>query len=304
MLEMDEMKNFVFEGAMVQIWLFKKHYDKGQLKITGRWVDADEKLDTAICVAIEEKITKITETTDYSLLASTNDGIALTLNVEETVADIIIDKISNPTPNLKVTSAKEIRNTDFYLIKVVSGEEHLYAVRKADTSWRSKKAVSILSAFYNDHQLSLNENPAFCISKYFDFLIFQNKIFVLNKSNFESILSYREEHAKNFKLLKEEDEFTSIFADITPIVEYVGSNALQLRRMSVIRQKGHYKDVNFMARLKEKYHEVNLILQFDDIGRIVPTKETCPDIIRVLLDHRLHSLFSQKNYDVQDAIGV
>src|SRR5690606_16939635 len=98
--------------------------------------------------------------------------------------------------------------------------------------------------------------------------------------------------------------FFSLFSTLDPLVVFVGTNKLHLRRACAIRQKGHYRDADFMARLRKRHAECGLNLIFDDQGRIVPTPETCADIIRALLDHRLSSLFSQNNYDVPDATVV
>jgi len=52
-----------------------------------------------------------------------------------------------------------------------------------------------------------------------------------------------------------------------------------------------------MTRLREDHTKYQLKLEFDADGRIVPTNETCADIIRALLDHRLLSPFSEQVYD-------
>ncbi|MGY2200948.1 hypothetical protein [Pseudomonas gingeri] len=43
-----------------------------------------------------------------------------------------------------------------------------------------------------------------------------------------------------------------------------------------------------------------LNIPFQADGKIVPTPESCPDIFKALLDHRLKSHFSEKIYDVQN----
>jgi hypothetical protein len=49
---------------------------------------------------------------------------------------------------------------------------------------------------------------------------------------------------------------------------------------------------------------MNLSIQFDAAGRIIPTVETCRDIFQALLDHRLDSRLSQQLYDVQNTEPV
>lgn len=59
-----------------------------------------------------------------------------------------------------------------------------------------------------------------------------------------------------------------------------------------------------MINLRGRYAEFGLNLLFDATGRIVPTADTCRDIIVALLDHRLESGFSKNIYDVPDARPV
>jgi hypothetical protein len=84
----------------------------------------------------------------------------------------------------------------------------------------------------------------------------------------------------------------------------VGENKIQLRRASAIHQKGHYRDAEFMTRLREQHLNFGFAIQFDDNGRIIATPETCDEIVTALLDHRLSSAFSMRVYDVPSAIPI
>jgi hypothetical protein len=59
-----------------------------------------------------------------------------------------------------------------------------------------------------------------------------------------------------------------------------------------------------MRRLKAEAAALHLNIVFDGNGRIAPTPETCEDIFRALLDHRLDSRLSKNNYDVDDAAKI
>jgi hypothetical protein len=84
----------------------------------------------------------------------------------------------------------------------------------------------------------------------------------------------------------------------------VGVNKIRLRRMSAVRQKGHYRDAEFMDRLRQHHAEYGFTLQFDEDGKIVVTDETSSQIITALLDHRLASGFSKRIYDVPSTVPV
>lgn len=298
------LKDFDVAKATVQVWLYKKSFTSEGVRFTGRWIDTDDALDEALKQAIIDKRASILGVSDYSLLAAATDGIALRIDALETHADAIVAESANPLPKRKVAKLHQVKNTKFYVVKLTSGGHVLHAVRRTDASWQSKKALNILTVFFADDQLGLNKDPGFNISRDIDFFIIDGNVVIMNKQAFESVLSYKEAHAQDFQTLQDDAKFSSLFSTLTPLVAYVGTNKLQLRRACAIHQKGHYRDAGFMTRLRERHKECGLNLVFDDEGRIVPTPDSCADIVRALLDHRLSSLFSQKLYDVPDATVV
>lgn len=94
------------------------------------------------------------------------------------------------------------------------------------------------------------------------------------------------------------------FVDMAPLIAHVGANKIQLRRACAIRDKGHYRDMGFMDRLRANQAEYGLMITFDANGRIIATPETCAQIMTALLDHRLKSGFSTLVYDVQDTTPI
>nr|WP_255414548.1 Kiwa anti-phage protein KwaB-like domain-containing protein [Salinisphaera sp. LB1] len=176
--------------------------------------------------------------------------------------------------------------------------------RKVDNSWSAKKMIGGINTFFVDEELTLNEQPAFNISKYVDFFILDETIFVRSKGSFETVASYKNAHKQDFVDLIEENEFNEVFSDLTHIREYVGNNKMQLRRASAIRQKGHYKNAQFMENLRLNAQQYGLDIEFDEFNQIIPTAENCRDIFQALLDHRLASGFSHNIYDVPDASTV
>lgn len=300
-----ELSNFDVSNSEVQVWLFKKSSKpNNEIRFKGRWIDTDETLNAALKQAVVDKLGSILEVNPFGLLSSAGGGIALQVDALETHAGAITANAANPTAALKVRKLKDIQNTTFYVLKFVSGDNALYAVRKTDNSWQTKKTFGILSVFYADDRLGLDTDPGFNISREVDFFIVDDNVVIMNKHSFESVLSYKEAHEQDFQGLQSEQEFLSLFSTIDPLVAFVGVNRLHLRRACAIRQKGHYRDAAFIGRLRQRHADCGLNIAFDADGRIVPTLETCPDIIRALLDHRLSSIFSQCNYDVPDATVV
>lgn len=297
MADLADLKAFDLAAADLTIWVFKKSQRDGKPVFTGRWVDVTDELASALLEAVSNARGAIAETIDYSILAQNQESSALTLEADETHMALVDAAAANPTLNRKVTKLKDIANSDFYALRFVSDTGVLTAVRKTNATWRSKG--SGLRAVFSDEQLDIDERPSFSLEPFFDFFAFDGNVFVSSKPRFESVLSYRLAHVEAFDELKVEADFSEIFSEVGPIEAFVGTNKIQLRRAIAIREKGHYKDIGFMGRLREHSTAMNLGIEFNDDGRIVPTAESCRDIFQALLDHRLDSRLSQLLYDVQ-----
>lgn len=306
MTALDEFKNFDVANGALNLWTFRKSQRQGNPAptYTGHWVSINTALEDALKESIQAARDKITETIEYDLLAQNNEGSALTLTALETHGGLIVDAAVDELAAKKVSRLKDLQNTSFYSVKIVSGGTTLHAVAKANNSWRSKKSSGLLSVVFSDEELELEENPAFSISKYFDFFILGSHVLISDKGNFESVLNYKQAHSEEFTDLQAEVEFANVFSDISEIRTYVGSNKIQLRRAFAIRQKGHYKDESFLAALRTEHADAGLNINFDASGRIIPCATTCPDIFQALLDHRLMSRFSKKNYDVPSTSSI
>jgi hypothetical protein len=301
----DFFANFSIADADVAVWLFRKSRGQNaETVFTGHWIETDAALDSALKHAIVNARDGVTEAQTYSLLATLEDGQVLTLETAVTSAEQIVDKAAEELPNRKATHIPQIQNTDFYVVKLTNGENVLHAVRRTDTSWTTKKNLNLIKVVFADDQLGLNPAPDFHLSTFVDFFIADEDVVILSKGNFEKVLSYQEAHAADFEGLQAEPVFAGLFDDVTPLVSYVGTNKLHLRRVCAIREKGHYANGVFMQNLRERYAEAGLNLIFDAAGRLVATPDTCADIIRALLNHRLYSRFTEENYDVPNATRI
>lgn len=300
------LSNFDIQNAGLTVWLFKKSGGAGGAApvYTGHWITTDDDLNAALKGSIMEARAGIAEVHEYGLLAQNNEASALLIDSIETHAGLIVEKTANALPQRKVSSEAQIINTSFFVVRLTSGDDVLHAVRRTDNSWKTKKRRALIDMAYRENALALDQSPSFSLTKKVDFFIANDKIVIPNKANFESVLNYRQAHADEFATLQGEAEFSQAFSALGPLADFVGSNKIQLRRMCSIRQKGHYKSANFMTKLRMHHAAHGLTLTFDANGLIIPTAETCSDIITALLDHRLASAFSENVYDVPDATKV
>lgn len=300
MTELTNLKAFNVDEADLTLWTFKGTIPS----VNGHWIETTDELDHELKNVLKAQLHGLSEELDYSLLAQNNEESVLTLPSDETDVHVISDAIGQVTNGRKTRSVKTLRNAKFYVVRLVNNGQVVFAVRKTDPSWKTKASTSVLTAIYKDRELDLVEDDGFKIHKTFDFFCINGELLVADKRNFESILNYRAAHENDFAELQEEGEFTNVFANLAHLTDFVGINRLQLRRMSAIRMKSFYKNEVFMNNLRLYHADFGLSIVFDIEGKIVPTPDTCRDIMTALLDHRLRSGFSGNTYDVPDTVQV
>ena len=303
---LDDLKAFNLTEATISLWVFKGPTGASGAppNYTGRWVETADSVDTALKETVSTERDRIEETLEYGLLAQNNEASALSIPREETNAGLLVDIVAAEIDPKRVQRPEHLRNSIFYLIKLVYRDIVIHAVRRTDSGWTTRRALSARSFFYEENRLTIDDRPHFDIEKTIDFLIVGDTVLILNKPHFESVLRYKDAHRNDFTALQGEPEFAAVFVDLAPLVAHVGANKIQLRRVSAIRQKGHYRDPEFMARLRQHHAAYGFAIQFDADGRIVITPETCAEILTALLDHRLASAFSTRIYDVPSATPV
>jgi hypothetical protein len=306
MTTLQDLKALDLAGAEVTLWTIKGPTGPAASapKYSGRWVETTDEVDEALKATLVSEVAKIEEVLEYSLLAQNNEASALQIPADETHSDQLLQEIAAELPGKKATETKHLQNSAFYAAKFVIGEKVVWAFRKTEPSWKTKNAISVRNLFFSDQQLAIDDRPHFELGKTFDFIIYSENILVRNKGAFESILRYKSTQRDDFAELQAEGDFLAVFVSVAPLVEYVGDNKIQLRRACAIKDKGHYRDQAFMQRLRDNQAEYGFNIEFDGDGKIVATVETCAQIMKALLDHRLKSGFSTLVYDVQDTTPV
>jgi hypothetical protein len=298
----DDIKALDFQNATVTLWFFKQPQkgEDGRPKYTGRWLEIDNEISEKLKESASITCDTVDDVSNFSLLGSTNDGKALSIQADETNADLIQGQTAGELPNKKISKVKEVLNSKFYVAKFIVGDSIILAFKKLDSTWSTKKSNSFISAAFNEATLTLAPENTFKLPKNFDFLIVNGLIIIANKAAFESVLAYKEAHKKDFEALLGEEVFSSCFTDTAPLEAIVGENKLLLRRACAVREKRHYASDDFMTNLRTRHTEFKLIINFDGNHKIIPCTDTCRDIFTALLDHRLKSGFSENFYDVTD----
>lgn len=303
MKDFEGWRKFDYDNSTVQLWVFKKSTTSAKFRA---WhVRTDEQVENLFRNAIRSETSRISEKITYSHLSQNNENSCLEHPLEDSEGLIALLQVVD-APEAESTDAqlKQLKGAVGYLVKFQSGDQTVYAVRKTAPTWKPKIRNKLINAIFINGELSAVPDESFTFDSYFDFYCFNETIFVASKRAYESTVADKIVYKKSFDDLTVDPQFLSIFSDVEPLKEYVGQNAIQLRRMTVIQQKALYKIPDFPKKVEGVSNTRNWNINFDNDGKIVLCENTVRVVIQILLDHRLLSEVTETIYDVPDAEAV
>lgn len=303
MSDFSDWRLFNYDNATIQLWVFKRSSTAAKFRA---WhVRTDQQIEDLFRSAIKSEIARITESNTYSPLAQTNESSCLTHALEESVGAIaLLNKVDQPEAENVDAELKHLKGAAGYVVKFQGGTTPVYAVRKTAPTWKPTVRKTLINAFFRNGELSASPEESFSFDSYFDFYCFNETIFVASKGSYESTVSDKKAYEVSFEQLTLDPQFASLFSSVEPLKQYVGTNAMQLRRITVIQQKALYLRPDFCPKLKAVSAARKWGLNFDVNDRLVVCDVTARIVMQVLLDHRLLSEITDTIYDVPDAEAV
>lgn len=303
MTDFADWRGFNYQQATVQLWVFKKSTTDARYRA---WhVRTDAEIENLFRSSILHGVANTTEEVGYSPISQNNESSCLTHPLEESAGLIALLGVVD-VPEAENTDAQlnHLKGATGYLVKFQYNGQTVYAVRKTAPSWRPKVRNSIINAVFYNGELSVTPEETFSFDAFFDFYCINETVFVKSKRAYESTMSERKSYERYFEDLTVDPAFTAIFADVQPLKEYVGTNAIHLRRITVIQAKALYLRPDFPQRIQHVNNTRNFGLNFDAAGKLIVCGNTAKTIMQILLDHRLLSEITETIYDVPDAEAV
>lgn len=298
--EFKSLKAFDFDSSNPHLWVFKDSSTSARFRTF--YVQTDGDLNSKLKEFVKKEIDRITEHSPYTYISQNNENSCLTLDPSSTdfaKLKVLVDRIETEH---RISDSKDLKGAKGYVVKFVLDGVTVYAIKRSASSWKTSYPKKYINMIFSNGELSAVENNSFSIEKSFDFYVIGNTAFIANKRGFESVMKYREEYVAAFSQLQSSPSFSNLFSDLSPIIEYVGSNSIQLRRMAVIEEKGIYNRPNFIQTLQRVSSARGWGINFDPTNNtIIPCSESVKVIMQVLLDHRLMSEITDNIYDVPDA---
>ncbi len=298
-----KIRKFDFENSTAHLWIFKT--STTDIRYRAFYVQTDTSLTNQLKDVVVREIVRISEHSPYTCISQTNENSCLSIKQDDTAFSYLktqVDKIENEH---SVSGIKDLKNAKGYVVKFTKNNKTVYAVKRSTATWKTSYPKKFINMVFSNGELTAVEDNSFSIEKTFDFYVYNGSIFVANKRGFESTMQHKTAYKKAFSDLQLNPSFCNLFSDLEPLKNYVGSNSIQLRRMSTIEEKGIYNLPNFIPNLKAVNSQRNWGINIDDnTNKIVPCENTVKIIMQVLLDHRLMSQITENVYDVPDAVQV
>jgi len=301
--EFRSLRAFDFVNATVHLWIFKK--SSAATKYKASYVQIDDALKSQFIDVATNEMIRLTEASAYSYISQPNENSCLVTPSQDTDFALLKTQVDRPEPEHSIDGINDLKGAEGYVVKFTSNNETVYAVKRSTSSWKTSYPKKYINIIFANGELSAVENKSFSIERNFDFLSKDALIFISNKRGFESALTHKAPYTQAFVSLQRTPNFSSLFTNMQPLIDHIGSNSIQLRRMAIIEQKGFYSRPNFITTLINVNNSRNWGLNFDqNTNQIIPCAQTVKVIMQVLLDHRLISEITSTTYDVPDTVEV
>ena len=294
-IKVDEIKSFTMENCVISLWVFKATRNRAFS------VPLSDNLMNEFKVIKNNCLKEIKESVAYDSGAALAKDAMMMIDGDIDQWNYILQLITAPVEKRHVRSISGLQNNLAYVVVFSSNGKKLYGVKKTSSQLGSKKAKNFFDTLFDGEKLDVAENLVFGISRYFDFFYLDEKFYILDRANFESILGYKDHYKKNFVELLADVNFHSRIDNLPVLQNYVGDNAIQLGRMSAIKEKKKYEDQVYW----DSFLNLNLSegwgINVTDTGKIIISEDKVKDVVSILLGHRVKSLCDR---EISDASGL
>jgi hypothetical protein len=295
-----KLKRLNFSRARATFWIVKRQGKPAAPIFQAFYVDTEPRLQKKLADIVHSAIERANRARAYDYFTEDlEEDDALVVNIAETEFDTIQVQIDQGSDAPKITHPEQLNDSWAYLIDVEVGGKHVRAVHKIVGGWTLKKQSAIVKVLFAKSTLMDYEDaPVFQLARKIDFIAFDDNVFILDKSKFESALNFRVGMERKRDELLREFGTLGLFTDVSVIRDTVGTNLRHLRRVTSVKKSGYYRDSSFMTELKTVCNKYGWNVSWQD-GKIVVTPDNVEVILKLLNNDRLES---PVNHELFDAI--
>nr|VFJ87414.1 MAG: protein of unknown function (DUF4868) [Candidatus Kentron sp. LFY] len=297
---LDHIKTLDWNSALVSFFIVKRSLVEREAKYNVLHVNVNERLREKLRDIVAKKIEQSNNALEYDFNTADLDDNFLSIPVEETDLQRIIDNLEDSEELRPVEQYEELLKSWMYIARLdMEGAPPLFSARRIPDSWDAKKVHNLINMiFQNSMLIDLEQPEVFRIDRKVDFFAFDGTIFIADKKSFETALNFRAGMEKNRDEIVEEFSKLGLFEDANAVSELVGDHLPRLRKLSQVKKAGYYKYPGFLDSLKKVNEEDGWGIQYSPDGKILVTENDIDTILRVLNNDRLTSKINHENFDV------
>jgi hypothetical protein len=295
---LNSLKKLDFSEAQATFWIVKRTGKPNSPTFSTLYVNTEAALQKKLASIVRNAIEQANRVSPYDYdMADMDEEEALVLKVDETGFEQIQATADLGSNAPQVQKAEELSDSWAYLIDVNAGGKHVRAVRKIVGGWALKKrSLTVKVLFSKTTLMDYEDAPVFQLERKVDFLAFEDFVFVLDKSKFESVMNFRAGmERKKDELLADLGE-RKLLSDVDLVRNTIGTNINLLRRAASVKKNGYYENDKFVEELRQICDQHGWNVKWQD-GHIIVTPDNVGIILTLLNNDRLQSPVNAEWFD-------
>ncbi len=300
------LKGLNLRRADVSLAVIKEYKVNRVSQYRVKYVPIDERLEVRLRNIVLNKIENSNTVESYSFdCPEPEEDQVRSIDYSQTDFYRIFEQLSDLSPEEDIIEDVNdlVNGTKAYLI-ILRNRQGIQVVgfKTVIENWKMKKNRGFIPLLYRENRFEdLEDENVFSIANSLDLFYFDETLFILSKREFEQGLNFREGMIAAADEVYQEVTQLNLFVNIQILTTRVGNNQRYLRKIATIRNLGHFRNPQFLQRMREVSDYKNWNIQFEN-GQIVFTEETLDTILSILQNKRLHSEITLEDFDVDGKI--
>lgn len=306
LIDLKSLKNLNILQSEVSLYFVKRRTEKKELQVKVYSVAVEDELVENLRRRVKNRIDKAKNTQSYAAFTSDDDQEII---YQKDAKETHWQQIWIPIAERKCEAVKKIdalKNVDLMVARFVTNQENingqkkeLFACKKLDqkiTNLRLQKQA----LFFKSGKMSIlaEGQSTISISAGIDFFVWEDKIFITEKKNFELVMNIQEGMERKSKALLSSSKLEKNFSNLKVLENAISENKIFLRRAAKAEDKKLYEEADFFDKLRA------LVKQYPDwkiqiIGdKIEITKENTSNVLYLLSDSKAETLIKKRMINV------
>ncbi len=297
---LNKIKSLPIQEFHPALWIVKRSLRALTANYSVLFVKTERKLQQKLASILADGIALANRVEPYEYLsADQEEDTALTLDLSDTDLANIAEQIAGGSDNPKIEEVEDLFDSWAYVIELRRKAESVLGLRKISDGWKLKQKEKFYTTLLRNGVLvDYEDEDIFKVEKKLDCFAYDGSLFILDKKQFEAALNFRAGMEKNRDELLDEFKKFRIVTDVELMRTKIGTRLSYLRKISMIKKNGYYKQKTFLNGVKKVSKEMGWDVRYDG-DRIVVTEQNLDLILTLLNNDRLASLINQEIFDVE-----